>query len=74
MFTITPEREKQLQRALRAHPYESGEVIKRCAGIGVARATILLARWERDGIARSRWEEGPYPRRRLYVLSSLDTP
>lgn len=68
MFSIKPEHEKQLMRALRAHPGESGFIIRRCAGIGVYRATVLLARWEHDGIVRSYWADEPHPRRRLYIL------
>ena len=37
-------------------------------GLRMARVYVAVAALERDGIVRSKFEDGPYPRRRCYWL------
>lgn len=43
--------------------------LTQATGLRTMRVYAALARLERDGTVVSDWEDGPYPRRRLYRLA-----
>lgn len=58
---------------LRRTPDLSGWPLAQASGLGAGQIYVVLARLERDGRVVSRWQDGPYPRRRLYRLAENDT-
>jgi hypothetical protein len=61
--------EARIEFVLHASPDLPGLQIAHWTRIGIGRLHVVLARMETAGRVTSRWEPGPYPRRRLYQLA-----
>ena len=64
-----PRARERILQALSSSAWLNTTAVAKAAKVS-GKLYILIYRLEREGLIESRWEDAPYPRRRLYRLKS----